>query len=61
MRKFRFSKRIRRIIVGLPLVGVIVLNLLPISTTIRHLLIGITLVWFQVFMLTEVFFPGTTP
>ena len=59
MPKFKLSKTIRRIIMGLPLAGVVIANLLPISVRAHQFLVGIILVWFQVFILTEVFSPGS--
>jgi hypothetical protein len=59
MTKTRFSKIIRRIIMGLPLAGIVVMNLFPISARMHQFLVMIALIWFQVFILSEVFSPGT--
>lgn len=59
MRKTKLSILGHHIITGFPLVGVIILTLLPVSILLRHALIGITLLWLQVFILFEVFSVGT--
>lgn len=60
MAKFKFSKSVRRILMGLPLVCVVCSDLfLPISTRAHQFLVGVTLIWFQVFVLSEVFSPGS--
>lgn len=59
MAKFKISKTVRRIMVGLPLACVVFSDLLfPISTRAHQFLVGVTLVWFQVFILSEVFSTG---
>jgi hypothetical protein len=58
MQKIKLSKLVRRIIMGLPLAAVVIMNLFPISVWARQFLIGITLIWFQVFILSEVFTRG---
>jgi hypothetical protein len=56
--KERIWKIIRHAICGLPLVGILVANLLTISTRTHQFLMLITLIWFQVFILFEIFLPG---
>ena len=41
--------------VFLPLVGVALTNLLPITARTNQFLVMVTLIWFQVFILFEVF------
>ena len=59
MPKFKLSKLAHRIMIGLPLVGVVIANLLPISIRAHQFLVGITLIWFQVFVIFEIFSPGS--
>ena len=57
-KKYNFQKSIRYTILGLPLVGIIVSSMLPISTFGSQLLMLILLVWFQVFFIFDIFFNG---
>ncbi|MCX6081162.1 MAG: hypothetical protein NTW32_16655 [Chloroflexi bacterium] len=56
MSKEKFRSVIRYIMLGLPLAGVTVANFLNISARSHQFLVLIVLIWFQVFLLFEVFF-----
>jgi len=58
MLKEKMQKIVRYILPGLPLAGAAVANLLNISTQAHQFLILIVLLWFQAFILFEVFFTG---
>jgi len=58
MSKQKFSKALRYTLLGLPLVGAAGANFLNISAGAHQFLILITLLWFQVFILFEVFIGG---
>ncbi len=53
--KGKFRKTAHYFIGGLPLVGVIIANFMTLSVRTHQFLILITLVWFQVYILYEVF------
>lgn len=55
MSKEKFQKGIRYIVLGLPLIGVAWANFLNISAQSHQFLVMIVLIWFQVFILFEVF------
>jgi hypothetical protein len=58
MLKEKMQKIARYVLPGLPLVGAAAANLLNISTQAHQFLILIVLLWFQVFILLEVFSYG---
>ncbi|HEY3312214.1 MAG TPA: hypothetical protein VGK00_11300 [Anaerolineales bacterium] len=58
MPKIDIQKFFRRLLTGLPLAGVAVATSMPISERAHQFLVMITLIWFQVFILSEVFSPG---
>jgi hypothetical protein len=58
MLKEKIRKIIRYTLLGLPLAGTAVANLLPISARGHQFLVLIVLLWFQVFILFEVFSIG---
>lgn len=53
--KAKTQKKLHAVIKGLPLGAMIVANLMPIKPAGHQALVGTTLIWFQVFMLSEVF------
>ena len=55
IKKANLKKNIRYIIRGLPLAGIIVSSFLPMPATGRQLLILGLLVWFQIFILFDIF------
>jgi len=55
IKKANLKKNIRYIIRGLPLAGIIVSSFLPMPPTGRQLLILGLLVWFQIFILFDIF------
>lgn len=55
MSKEKIKQVLRYTIIGLPLAGVALTNLLPISARTNQFLVMVTLIWFQVFILFEVF------
>jgi len=55
IKKANLKKNIRNIIRGLPLAGIIVSSFLPLPATGRQLLILVLLVWFQIFILFDIF------
>jgi len=55
IKKANLKKSIRYIIRGLPLAGIIVSSLLPMSATGRQLLMLGLLVWFQIFIVFDIF------
>lgn len=57
-KKFNLQKSIRYTILGLPLAGIVVSSLLPISRLGSQLLMLILLIWFQVFFIFDIFFNG---
>lgn len=56
--KAKISKGVRRMIIGLPLAGIVIANFFATTPRANQFLILITLVWFQVFILAEVFSTG---
>jgi len=55
MSKEKIKQIVRYSIICLPLAGVTFANLLPISARTNQFLMMVTLIWFQVFILFEVF------
>ena len=58
LKKADLKKSVRYAIQGLPLAGIIIASLLPISTLGRQMLILVLLLWFQVFFIFDIFFNG---
>ncbi len=58
MLKEKIWKIGRYIIRGLPLAGILISSLLPLTTFGRQLLILALLVWFQVYIIFDVFLNG---
>jgi hypothetical protein len=54
----KLGRILRRTICGLPVAGIIFASLLPISVRGQQFLVLIALIWFQVFILFEVFAVG---
>jgi hypothetical protein len=61
MSKEKIEKVIRYLFYGLPLVGVIVVGIFSTSERMHQILILAALLFFQVFILFEVFQPGNNP
>ena len=57
--KRRLHKSTRYVCMGLPLVAIISLSFLPLQRTGQQLLILGAFVWFQFFILLEVFMTGS--
>lgn len=55
MKTKRKSGAIRRIVMGLPLAGVVAASFLPLGPTAHQFLVLAVIVWFQMFILLEVF------
>jgi len=55
MKTKRKSGAIRRIVMGLPVAAVVAASFLPIGPTGRQCLVLAVIVWFQMFILLEVF------
>jgi hypothetical protein len=58
LKKNGFNKSIRYVIQGLPMAGILITSLFPISTLWRQFLILIFLVWFQVYLIFDFFLHG---
>ena len=51
----KISQLFRYAIKYLPLAAILITGVLPLSASARHWLIAATLIWFQVFIIFEVF------
>ena len=58
LKKPSLTKNIRHIIQGLPLAGILLTSLLPLSVLGRQLLMLVLLIWFQAYFIFDVFFNG---
>jgi hypothetical protein len=58
MKHIRIQTGVRRVIQALPLAAILYANFLPIQPNVRHLLVGATLIWFQIVLVFEVFLGG---
>jgi hypothetical protein len=55
MKKEKLNKRLKLVMQGIPLVGVVGASLLPVQRLGHQFLVLITLVWIQVFFIMECF------
>jgi len=58
LKKLTNIKNFRHLIQGLPLAGILVTSLLPLSILGRQLLMLVLLIWFQAYFIFDVFFNG---
>jgi hypothetical protein len=58
LKQAKLKKSIRYVIQGLPLAGIIVGSLLPLTTLGRQLLMLAALIWFQIYFIFEIFLNG---
>jgi hypothetical protein len=61
MSKEKIEKMIRTLFYGLPLVGVVIAGIFSTSERMHQVFILAALLFFQVFILFEVFQPGSNP
>jgi hypothetical protein len=52
----KWKSALRWFLTGLPLVGVVIVSLLPLQDWMRQTLVLVVLIWFHVFFLFDTFF-----